>query len=249
MINIQAPPILSGTEAQQLLAVRNYLFTMYRQLNQALNNLDETNFTEGGAARTVVAGGLGKGAAAEVGQQTSALRSLIIKNANYVKSEIDRIDTRLESNYEALSDYGAFTQSISADLAATAEKTETNYNYTASLSSDFNEYVKTTSGHIAAGIVGYEDDAITPIFGVAVGQGITTTDVTINGETQQEINPNNFLSVFTAKKLAFMQNGAEVAYLSNEKLYITTAHIEGKLEFSNKWSIDTAKGFTVKWVG
>lgn len=256
MINLQAPPMLSGTEEQQLISIRSYLFAMHQQLNRALNNLDETNFTEGGAARTVVAGGMGEGTAAAVKEQTSALRSLIVKNANYVKAEIDAIETELRSNYVAVSDYGQFSQDITTRLNTTAERADAAYDYTASVedavgnvAAEFDSYVVKTSGHITSGIVGYEEDGVTPIFGVAVGQDITTKKVVIGGVEQEEILPNNFLSIFTAKKLSFRQNDAEVAYLSNEKLYITTAHIMRKIEMADKWSIDTAKGFTIKWIG
>lgn len=256
MINLQAPPILSGTEAQQLLSVRNYLFTMYKQLNQALNNLDETNFTEGGAARTVVSGGLSEDAQKTIAQQTSSLKSLIIKNADIVKAELDRIETDLESNYVAISDYGTFTEGITSRINVTAERAEAAYDYTATVenavgdvAADFDRYVVETSGYIKSGIVDYDEDGVTPIFGVAVGQDIKTEKVTVDGKEEDRILPNRFLSVFTATKLSFRQNDIEVAYLSNEKLYITTAHITSKIEIADKWAIDTKNGFAIKWVG
>lgn len=254
MINLQAPPILSGTEAQQLLSVRNYLFTMYKQLNTALNNLDETNFTEGGAARTVVSGGLSEDAQKTIAQQTSSLKSLIIKNADIVKAELDRIETELRSNYVAVSDYGEFTEDITSRIDITAARAEAAYDYTATVenavgdvAADFDRYVVKTSGNITSGIVDW--NGATPIFGVAVGQDIVTEKVTVDGEEYDEIQPNSFLSVFTATKLSFRQNDIEVAYLSNEKLYITTAHITSKIELADKWTIDTKNGFAIKWVG
>ena len=246
MINLQTPPMLSGTEAQQLIALRSYLFQMSRELNQALNNLDETNFTEGGAARTVVAGGLGKGAAAEVGSQASALKSLIIKNANIVKSEIDRIETELESNYVAVSDFGAYTENIQTELEATAANVTQNINAISQIESEYGSYVTSVSGRIVYGIVGYEDDG-TPILGVAVGSDLTVTPSESGSEAM--VTTSNFASVFTDKKLAFMQGGIEIAYLSNQKLYITEANIVRGLSISDKWNIGTSKGFTIKWIG
>ena len=40
---------------------------------------------------------------------------------------------------------------------------------------------------------------------------------------------NPFVAQLTNTELAFLQNGAKVAYISNNKLYITDAEMKGKL--------------------
>jgi phage minor structural protein len=52
-----------------------------------------------------------------------------------------------------------------------------------------------------------------------------------------------FKSVFTNDRLSFQQDGAEVAYISNNKLYITDAEIKGSLYLTNgdyrsRWYVD-----------
>lgn len=254
MTRIQTPPIPRGSEKEQLAAVQRYLFTMSRQLEKALSNLDETNFAPDSTAHAVVGGGMSEETKAAVAQQAAALRSLIVKNADIVRAELDRITARLSSSYVAVSDYGSFTESISTAVEATARDITAVYDYYADIQAavdkvdaDFQRYTTDTGGYVRAGIVDWNGE--TPVFGVAVGQGISTTTVVVDGKEEQEIQPNTFLSVFTAQKLSFRQNDVEVAYLSNETLYITTANISRRIELADKWAIDARSGFAIKWVG
>lgn len=254
MTRIQTPPILSGSQAQQLVTLHRYLFTMSRQLEQALSSLDETNFTPGSQAQMLLSGGAAQQMEESIEKQAATLRSLIVKSADTVRAEMDAISARLRSGFVSVSDYGSFTQSITNSLDATAERLDLEYDYRTALetavdaaAAEFDRYVTETNGCIRFGIVDW--DGNTPVFGVAVGQGITATTVTVDGKEWAQIDNNQFLSVFTAQRLSFRQNDVEVAYLSNEKLYITTAHITGSIELGGRWEISRAKGFAVKWVG
>lgn len=254
MTRIQTPPMLTGSEKDQLVAIRRYLFTMSRQLEKALSSLDETNFAPDTAARGVVGGGMGEETKTAMAQQAASLRSLIVKNADIVRAELDRVTARLDSYYKAVSDYGSFTQSMSTTLEATASDITAVYDYYARLQAEvdgldgqLNSYITDTGGYIRAGIVEWNGE--TPIFGVAVGQDISTATVVVDGKEEQEIQPSTFLSVFTSEKLSFRQNDVEVAYLSNETLYITAAHISRRIELAGKWTIDARAGFAIKWVG
>ena len=52
-----------------------------------------------------------------------------------------------------------------------------------------------------------------------------------------------------ADRLSFYdQNGSEVAYISDYKLYISNAEITGALKLGG-FTIDTERGFTLRWVG
>ena len=59
----------------------------------------------------------------------------------------------------------------------------------------------------------------------------------------------NKFARFTAGRLSFYdQNGYEVAYISDYKIYITHAEVTGSLKIGG-YLIDTSKGLTFKWVG
>ena len=60
-------------------------------------------------------------------------------------------------------------------------------------------------------------DGAVPQYGVAVGQNLICREV--DGETVVE--QNDFRATFTASKLSFWQDTSEVAYVSNNRLYIT----------------------------
>ena len=153
----------------------------------------------------------------------------------------------------AQSEFGEYKETVNSQISATASEIRADINYDAEITdlqnqaAAFDAYRVSTDGSIKAGIVGW--NGLIPEFGIAVGQGIEYTNVTYQGEEYAEITKNKFLSIFTANRLTFYQNDIEVAYLSNEKLYITSAHIIEKLELGNDWELSTTNGLTLKWVG
>ena len=56
-------------------------------------------------------------------------------------------------------------------------------------------------------------------------------------------------AVFTARKLSFYQDNVEVAYLSNNRLYITDAQITGRVFLGGDWQVERSNGLTLKWIG
>ena len=113
---------------------------------------------------------------------------------------------------------------------------------TDAVSAAFGQYKTETEGYIRTGIVGY--DGAVPVYGVAVGQGLTVTDV--DGETV--VDQNNFRATFTAQRLSFWQDANEVAYVSNNRLYITNITVLEGVTLG-KWQITTASGLAFRWIG
>jgi hypothetical protein len=97
-----------------------------------------------------------------------------------------------------------------------------------------------TNAHINSGLL-YYDDAGVPVYGLEIGQRNE-----IDGE-----EVFNKYARFTSDKLAFYdQNGNEVAYISDRKLYITHVQITGSLLQGGFKKLSLANGGTVtKWVG
>ena len=93
------------------------------------------------------------------------------------------------------------------------------------------------NAHIKPGILYYEDGI--PVYGLEIGQKNTIDGVEVF----------NKYARFTSNKLSFYdQNGTEVAYISDYKLYITNMEITGTAKFG-AFLLNTTKGFRLKCVG
>ena len=79
---------------------------------------------------------------------------------------------------------------------------------------------------------------------MAVGQNLTTREV--DGETVVE--QNNFRAVFTSRRLGFWQDDTEIAYLSDNRLYITDITVLSGLNVGS-WRMDSTAGLAFQWMG
>lgn len=255
MTTISQPPILNGTEKQQIVQIRQYLYQISRDLNMALSNLTSENFANDSDVKKALVGENAEQQKQEVKRQLSSLKSLIIKTADTVRAEIDVLETNLDSTYVAQSTYGTFTEEIHGQLKAMADSIEQNIQYSATLQDDlngvsdaFDQYVVETNGYIKQGIIGYND--ATPIIGIAIGQDIKTAGTgTKDGKTYDIIDVSSNMSIWTPEKLAFYVNGSEAAYVSNGAFYVNNIVLTGTLFLDNKWAISFEKGFSIRWIG
>ena len=101
-----------------------------------------------------------------------------------------------------------------------------------------NEIVIEVNANIKSGLIDHDDNGI-PIYGLEIGQKNT-----VNG-----VEVFNKFARFSAGRLSFYDNnGTEVAYISDYKLYITHAEVTGTLKLGG-YLVDTSNGVTFKWVG
>lgn len=235
-----------------MLQCYSYLYQMREQLQVALQNLDASNFTREAAAALATAEKAGSAEIqAEQKGETARLRALIIKTAGRVQAEMDTLAAELKGSYVAQSEFGAYLEQISLRIEADPSSLTQYYSFASDLEADirkvdssFESYKNATQGYIRTGIVRYEEDG-TPVYGVAVGQGLIVTET--DGETV--VDSTQFRSVFTSAKLSFYQADGEVAYLSNNRLYVTNITVLGEINVRSKWQISGENGFTVKWIG
>jgi hypothetical protein len=233
------PPILRGTERDQLVQIRQYLYQMSRDLNVALTSLTADNFATGTEAVKVLSGDLTANQQKQIDAGMGTLKSLIIKTADNVRAEIDIIEKTLTSDYVAVSDFGTFSENINTQITAMAESIKQTIDYQAS----FEQFRIESTGYIKQGIIGYENAV--PIIGIAIGQNIQTsgTDV-VEGKEYDIIDVTSNVSVWTSEKLSFYVNGMESAYVSGGAFYVTKTLILG-----NKWAIAFDNGFSIRWIG
>lgn len=101
-----------------------------------------------------------------------------------------------------------------------------------------NEILVEVNANIKSGLIDHDKNGI-PIYGLEIGQKNT-----VNG-----VEVFNKFARFSAGRLAFYDNnGTEVAYISDYKLYITHAEVTGTLKLGG-YLVDTSNGVTFKWVG
>ena len=239
MITINTPNITAGSDHEQLIQTRSYLYQLSKQLQWAFETI-ETGGGSGGTATQK--NGTGKSSAQkETANTFNQIKSLIIKSADIVNAYYEKINARLEGVYVAQSDFGTFSEQTSQDIKATSTALEQVF-------SDLQEIFDTvegieeqtlqTSAYIKSGLLYYGDDG-NPVYGLEVGQTNT-----VDGESVFDK-----FARFTADRLSFYdRNDTEVAYISDYKLYITHAQITGSLTVGS-YKLDTANGLAFKWIG
>lgn len=238
------PPYPTGSAAQQCAQQYAYLFQMAQLLNVALGALED------GSAVTSAGGTSGSsGGTTEIKKQYDTLKSLVVKTADRVEKTKTQLTARLEEEYVAQSDFGTYLQELNARLEAQPEALTQYYRFASDLQANvgaveaaFSRYRVNTEGYIRTGIVYYDGEL--PVYGVAVGQNLTCREV----DGEQVVEPNNFRATFTATKLSFWQDNTEVAYVSNNKLYITNIMVLSGLSVGD-WLITEKNGLAFRYIG
>ena len=244
MSTLTMPPYPTGTLQQQVMQQYAHLFQMSQQLNVALAQLGQAEHGEVQKAASRQAADK-----TDVQQQYQNLKSLIIKTADRVEQSMEKLTAELEGEYVAVSEFGSYMEKLNAYIEANPEAITQYYSFysdlqanTDKVSAAFSDYKADTEGYIRTGIVYY--DGALPVYGVAVGQNLSTT--VIDGE--EMVDQNNFRATFTAKKLSFWQDSTEVAYVSNNQLYITNIVVLDSLRVG-KWHLATGNGLAFQWIG
>lgn len=224
------PPTLSADDRRNMEMLHQYLTQISDQLNQSLMTIGtEATLTEE-ARRAAQAG---TGAAAETAEDGTynTLRSMIIKSAKIVRSEIDELRTTLQSNYVAQSEFGTYQQTVTNQISASADGIRQEFTLADGvIDQDMNSYIRKNSQYIFIGIV----DKINQKAGIAIGDGVTTYD-----ENEEPVLADDRKSVtLTADKLGFWEQSTEVAWISGRKLYITDCEIRNRLRIGGfTWRI------------
>lgn len=223
MLNIMPPPQLQGDEQAQLTQVYRYLFRLSEQLNAASIALD----TQASNASEAIAkaAGIDTATAAKNDNHYTALVSLVVKTAEIVQAQMDKVVTTLRSSYSASSEHGELTEEVIREIEETAKKSLENFIYDAKVTSltpgEESAFQTHLEGFIARGIIGFEEDGRTPIVGIAIGRELLKKLDVVDGKTYEVLDTTANMATYTSDKLSFWIDGVEVAYLSNSELYVT----------------------------
>ena len=240
MLNLRYPNITGSNPTEQMAQMRSYLHQLVDQLQWAMGNI-ETNNTS-----SVVVSSPATPKSAEAPKQTldakaafDAVKPYIIKSADIVSAYYDEIGERLSGEYLAISDFGTFQAQTTQDIISTSTNIEHIFTNIQKIESDIDTNFKELDvrANINWGIVDEKNGV--PVYGLEIGQRNTIDD--------EEVF--NKYARFTADRLSFYdQNDAEIAYISDYKLYITHAEVTGTLQLGG-YLVDTTNGLAFKWVG
>lgn len=213
---IRYPNIVGKTDAQKLEQMKSYLHQLADELNF---QLDKTGNLISGYASTV-------NETARLAKKSDAvsvfndIKAMIIKSADIINAYYDEISARLEGVYVAESDFGIYVEQTSQEIQSNSTAIQQFYTDLQQIINEVDGVVHSqieVNAHINTGLLYYADDS-TPVYGLEIGQ---RTEV--GGE-----EVFNKYARFTADKLSFYdQNGNEVAYISDRKLYIDRIEVTG----------------------
>ena len=167
----------------------------------------------------------------------NSIKSLIIKSADIVNAYSEEITKELSGLYVAQSDFGTYSEQTSRLIEENSKYTQDVFLNVQEISSSLSEVeniVLETNAYIKSGELDTDEEG-RPGIGIEVCQ-------TKNGVFSRYAR-------FTSERLSFFNsNGIEIAYVSGQKLYITSAEITGSLTLG-KYEIDTSDGLIFRWVG
>ena len=235
-------PNISGTDKEQLSQIRSYLYQIIPQIQFALNNaggsasytMEVTNRT-GSAVQTNTPSFDATVAFAE-------LKPLIIKSADIVQAYYEKINQTLSGEYVAQSDFGTFTEQTEQRIEQNSESITQHFENIQKIETDIENLDKSlveVTGCIRSGKIDEEDGV--PIYGIEIGQ----TNKIDGVETFRKY------AQFVSDKLSFYdQNGTELAYFSDQKLYVGGVEIKVRLQLGGYVDyVQTNGGIITKWVG
>ena len=205
-------PDFSGDTAASLLEIKSYIIRLDRQLSLLLDNVGTENLTP--TLRERIYG--------ETDAEIGALKNEIIETATEIKAVSDKIDLRLESDYVAKSELGQYTEQAFQDIRIDGK----------GITQFFEEVSSLTQR-----VDGVEGDALQGLEGVNVlssalgkinayirtgklAQGVYGVEI---GNTSGSYSP--YKVRLSENRLSFFVNDDEVAYFSDNYMYINRASI------------------------
>lgn len=216
--NLRYPNITGQSESAKLVQMQSYLHQLVDQLNYALKTI-ETGST-GTAAAASTASSKAESTPQDAKATFSSIKSLIIKSADIVNAYYDEINHRLSGVYVAESDFGVYAEETDLQIEANSKAIEQNYTDIQQILSDidgFENALIKVNANISTGLLYYGEDGV-PVYGLEIGQRTEVDGVEVF----------NKYARFTSDRLSFYdQNGNEVAYISDKKLYITHIQVTG----------------------
>ena len=227
--NLRYPNIKGQSDSAKLVQVQSYLHQLVDDLNYALKTIETGS--AGTAAAATTESNKKETTPQDAKATFSSIKSLIIKSADIVNAYYDEINHRLSGVYVAESDFGVYAEETDLQIEANSKSIEQHYTDIQQILSDidgFENALLKVNANISTGLLYYGEDGV-PVYGMEIGQRTEVDGVEVF----------NKYARFTSDRLSFYdQNGNEVAYISDKKLYISHIEVTGSYNIGDL--VDTA---------
>ena len=246
------PPVLSGTEQQQLRALRDYLVRLAKSLEGAAQSAEPE--------RTQSAGGNDDKLHA-IRQNAANLRALIVKTAGEAETlaeELGEARQEMESRYLAKSDFGAYMEQARTSFTATARGVVESYDFQALIesvsarTSELDSYLTSIRGEIRRGLI--TDPATGErALGIAIAEKLRFTGIvhSEDGLDYYELAPGQTLGLYTSSGWQFWVNGSKRGWFDSAdgRLHVVSEVVEDSLQLGAGWVFSTVGGLGIKFTG
>lgn len=235
-INITLPKITAGNPNEQMRQMQSYIYQLAEQLNWALGTLETSS---GGNVSPDIKIENSEGLSEkEVENTFNSIKSLIIKSADIVQAYEETIMKDFNGTYFADSDFGTYLEKTNMSIEENSKGVNEVYTSVQTMEGKVDgieDETNLTKAYIKRGLLGYHKRLGKDVYGVAVGQ----TDDGVY---------KNYAWFISEGLCLFDENGNEVAYINQHKLYITDAVFLGTIQFGG-YRIDTSDGIAFTWIG
>ena len=237
------PPQARGDAAEQLAALRDYLVRLAQELERAERGASVEAADEARSVREQNAKALR--------EQASALKALIVKNADEIAERTDVRFDSLSASYVAISDYGRYYNQIDTQVRQSARETVETYHFTEAVEA-LERSMSELGGQIRRGLI--EDPETHEIhLGIAVSESLSFTGntQTVGGVTYYELTPGQTLGLYTSSGWQFWINGVRRGWFSSQDsmLHVSNIVAEEKLRAGPDWEISASGGFGLRYIG
>lgn len=212
---IRMPPVIKTGKPEEALAqMQRYLWQFAEQVQQAME--------ESKRVETEIKEAAGKAAQQQKDSPAATfgkVKDLIIKSAEIVEAYRAEITKTLVGQFVAASEFGTFREQTTAVITETDKNVTQNYTMIQQIESSMEGLesgINQMNAYIRTGLL-YEDENGTSRYGVEIGE-----------EAEKDgVKAFQKFARLTSDRLSFFdQNEIEVAYISDRKLYITSAQVQ-----------------------
>lgn len=246
------PPILTGSEQQQIRSIRDYLVRLAKSLDEAsLDAAPESAEKERQTADKLAA----------IRKNAANLRALIVKTADAADSvalELGATRQEMASYYLAKSDFGSYMEQAQTSFAATARGVVESYDFQSLIdavstrTAALDSYLTSIRGEIRRGVItdpGTGEQAL----GIAIAENLQFTGAvhTEDGLDYYELSPGQTLGLYTASGWQFWVNGSKRGWFDSAdgSLHVVSEVVEDTLQLGAGWVFSTVGGLGIKYTG
>ena len=239
---IELPSQPAGKPEEQMQTMYNYLYRLAETLNLNLAEIgpaaltDEEQELMNQLATSQQTSQTAQAAPAGYdyqGQET--LKSLIIKTATFVKTQLDAYRMVLYGETEGASQFGSYRQKKGLRVDVNPDGVKQTYSF-AEIVKGLKTYEINAKNYIKTGYLRTENSL--PVYGVAIGKDI----VTFSENGTETYNDGNKVAELTADQLTFYQGGYKVASYNGSEIAFFQGNVKRVSITSSGMTIWNASG-------